>query len=418
MTSIIKFSDTVLAIRDFEGIPREDDRTPVNFLVFIDLATPLASEIEHVRARWARKLVALLRPNDRLTLWWFSSSQLFGSFIHNQVIADPTKEIPDLLEKFITVDTLKSTPVGLAEMVAKVNHLYVESSERKEALVGYTDVEGFMMQSAQEGLFTLLANVGRFLRLMFLCEYSSGDTVSSFFVNGGNVLGRKLLLGKDQTEEQITFELAARNIAADKMAEVNISRASPPEDYGFVLFLYDNQPLLTPCSEDDVILLPGGVNQFAYFSDEVPADAMEFMPQLDNSPLVWVALALAEIADEDIDVEALLTAVGDVYLGNHYVEGFHDEDYCRYELACLEAAFDARMRYRQGVTQQVAELSNVPASEVEDMLAHAIEKREEMLQREVADKPLRNWLTYLVYTVKYALPALAACYLGYHYLIA
>lgn len=418
MTTTINFKDCTLAIRDFEGVQRDNDNIPVNYLVMMDLATPLASELEHLRARWARKLVALLRPNDRLSIWWFTSNELYGSFLHNQEILDPTKEVPDYLEKFLTFENLKAEPTSLGELVAKVNHLYVEASGRKQALVGYTDVEGFMLESAATGLFTLLANTGRFLRAMYLCEYSCGDETSSLFIAGSNLLGRKFFFGKNQFEEQTSFESAVREIAGEKMAEINISRAYPPENYGFVTFLYERQPFFTPCGDDDIIILPAGVTQFAYFSDEVPTDSPEFFPQLDNSPLVWVAVSHCELVDEDLDSRLMLKTLGDVYLGNLYVDATENEDFCRFEAACLEAAFDERFRYRQGVTRTVAELSNTPASEVEDMLQKSMEESEALSRHAVEDRAPLTLLKKLERFVMLPLAAAAGLYLLYYVFLA
>lgn len=413
MTSNIQFPHCTLAIREFPSIPRDNDNKPLNLLVFMDLATPLGGELEHVRARWARKLVALLRPNDRLTVWWFTSNEVFGSFMHNQVIEDPATEIPNFLEKTLVAENLKPATLSLGEMAAKVNHLSVECSERKEGLVGYTDIDGFMMESAEAGLFTLVVCAGVHLRAMYACEFSSGEAVSSTFLYGSQVLGRKFFLGKDQFEEQVSFETAVRHVAGERMAEVSIAKARPHEHYGFVLFLVGRQPILTPCDGGEVVILPAEVDQFAYFSDEVPEGALEFMPQVPQSPLVWVAIALAELVDEDVDVESMLTSLGDVYLGNHYVEAFNNEDYTRFETACLEAAFNPAFRYRQGITKSVAEVASLPASEVEDMLQGAIQARDKLVDSELSGVSARLTAYRWLKLAGICAAALSAMYLGW-----
>lgn len=354
MTLVTNLNSAALAIKDFEGVPKEGEPLKASYVVILDMATVLAGELAATRAKYARKLTALVRPGDKLTLWFSRGENIYGEFCAEELITEPSTQVADLIDRYMVEENFRGGSEPLEDMAGAAASLVRNARKEKRSLLGYTFIDGF----AHTTVFLGMACIAQFLTQdcdhFFVGEYSTGEEISEAWLTFIEAVGLRCVYSRDLLDTDTSFETAIASIAGYSPRLVSMKDVMPEDEYGFLTFLVGDRVMAVAVDDEDVALLPAGTKQFGYFSDELTPQELDFYPQLDHSPLFWATLALSPALDEDLDFMEMLLALGDVHLLNMFSMGIEGGDLHRYELACMEAAFNPNCRYKQGMSAEVA----------------------------------------------------------------
>lgn len=414
MPKILNLDTCAFIAREFPGVPKTGSARERSYVVVLDMATNLASELAETREKLTRKLSAMLVEGDWLTLWWVRGIGLSGEFCSEFKITNPQEDVHKLLEQYMTDASLQVPGLAPAQMHGAASSLIRNAEKADRSLIGYLFVDGFCMPSAYAELDKVLPLLNDGLSFFFVGEYACNESgISDVFDVVSGAVGNRCVYARDQLDEQTSFEEAIRSVAGFSFSNVALKEMSPPEEFGFVVYLVGQQPMVSYCDDEDRVRIPAGVTEFAYFSETETVDEVPYYPQMEHPALLWVALAYAQSMDEDLDVRTMLEEIGDAFLLNMHFLGEETGDYYRYELACLEAAFNPNCRYRQGMLVETHARNQLSAPEVEAQLSQWKEAATEVLgeleRRQNAIRLVKPWMAAIL-----AIAFVGAAIFAYH----
>ena len=153
-------------------------------------------------------------------------------------------------------------------------------------------------------------------------------------------LGGKLVFSEDFPSYVTAFESSLGG--STKNVPVNLDHA-PSAGYVFSL-TGENLLTFTP-NEDNVVLVPEGLTDLAYF---VAKKGKAFDHKKNTDALIFASLVPLSQRMETDTVFSVLGALGDVALVNAFSSAFSKEDYSRFQAEVLAAAADPAKRYVAG----------------------------------------------------------------------
>jgi hypothetical protein len=350
---VISVGKLSLAIQSLPVAQAAPVAAPVDHFIVIDISGSMYSDLPELRHQLKNKLSSLVKDKDTVTIVWFSGRGQFGVLVERLEI----RSILDLTSLHSAIDRFLQ-PMGLTGF--------------KEPLQAVIDVIDRISAARRDGVFSLFFMTDGYdnqwsdADILAVCKKLEPKLANAVIVEYGwhcnrplltkmaETLGGKLIFSKDLQEYSVTFEKEMSGGTGVKKTPVKLA-ADASKGYAYAL---QGANLLTFIPDaDNVVLVPEGITEVAYFTTgrptavglkEIAFKPTKFEVAVHTHPLIWASLvALSQRVDSDAIFE-VLGALGDVNLVQVFSNCFSKEDYIIFQTFALGAAVAPESRYAFG----------------------------------------------------------------------
>ncbi|KVP65595.1 hypothetical protein WJ96_04305 [Burkholderia ubonensis] len=338
MTSIVQLGAASLALQKLPVVAKPVP-APIHHLIAIDISGSMYSDLPELRVHLKNKLATLVGANDTVSLIWFSGRGQCGTLVE----AMKVNGVADLSSLHAAIDRFL-VPTGLTgfkeplEMAGTiVDRLKAKAPGALFNLFFLTD--GYENQSPEKDVLAVCKILAPKLDSAAIIEYGWYCN-RPLLTKMAEILGGKLVFSEDFQAYAVAFE--GSMAGSTKKVPVKLDYA-PSAGYVYSL-VGENLLTFTP-DEDNVVMVPEGLSEVAYFVSK-KGKAFDHTKHTDAN--IFAALVpLAQRMETDA-LFSVLGALGDVALVNSFSSCFSKEDYSRFQAEVLAAAADPAKRYTAG----------------------------------------------------------------------
>ncbi|KVP96451.1 hypothetical protein WJ97_11215 [Burkholderia ubonensis] len=338
MTSIVQLGAASLALQKLPVVAKPVP-APIHHLIAIDISGSMYSDLPELRVHLKNKLATLVGANDTVSLIWFSGRGQCGTLVE----AMKVNGVADLSSLHAAIDRFL-VPTGLTgfkeplEMAGTiVDRLKAKAPGALFNLFFLTD--GYENQSPEKDVLAVCKILAPKLDSAAIIEYGWYCN-RPLLTKMAEILGGKLVFSEDFQAYAVAFE--GSMAGSTKKVPVKLDHA-PSAGYVYSL-VGENLLTFTP-DEDNVVMVPEGLSEVAYFVSK-KGKAFDHTKHTDAN--IFAALVpLAQRLETDA-LFSVLGALGDVALVNSFSSCFSKEDYSRFQAEVLAAAADPAKRYTAG----------------------------------------------------------------------
>lgn len=325
---------------------------PVDHIMVIDVSGSMYSDLPQLRLQLKNKLVSLVKEKDTVTIVWFSGRGQYGVLVEQLEIrsAGDLSGLHAAIDRYLQPQGLTGFKEPLQEVLDAIDRI---SSRRKDSLFSlFFMTDGYDNQWSDRDILEICKKLEPKLATTAIVEYG-WNCNRALLAKMAETLGGNLVFSKDLQEYQVTFEKVIGGTYGVKKVPVKLE-AEASLGYAFAL---QGQDLLTFVpDEENVVLVPEGLTELAYFTSGRPfgagADVAFFINPFDRelhaNALIWAGLVTLSQRMESNAILDVLSALGDVALVNTFSSCFSKEDYIIFQSQALECALTPEVRYAEG----------------------------------------------------------------------
>ncbi|KWA83933.1 hypothetical protein WL29_21440 [Burkholderia ubonensis] len=338
MTSIVQLGAASLALQKLPVVAKPVP-APVHHIISVDVSGSMYSDLPELRLHLKNKLATLVGANDTVSIVWFSGRGQCGTLVE----AMKVNGVADLSSLHAAIDRFLQ-PTGLTGFTEPLQEMENIIGRLKKKAAGHL-INGLFMSDGYDNCGTERGILDVCLRLEKLLD-SAAVIEYGYYANRplltkmAETLGGKLVFSEDFPSYVTAFEGSLGG--STKKVPVKLDHA-PSAGYVFAL-TGENLLTFTP-NEDNVVLVPEGLTDLAYF---VAKKGKAFDHKKDTDALIFASLVPLSQRMETDTVFSVLGALGDVALVNAFSSAFSKEDYSRFQAEVLAAAADTAKRYVAG----------------------------------------------------------------------
>jgi len=324
---------------------------PTNHLVCVDCSGSMYGELPKVREQLKKKLPKIMRPDDTISVVWFSGKGQFGTLLE----AEPVATLTDLATVNAAIDRwLKPVCLtGFKEPLEEAGRLIERISKKSPgsafALLFMSD--GCDNQWNRQDILKVVEAAAGKLAATTIVEYGFYAD-RPLLTAMAEKAGGSLVFAQDFDAYAPAFECAMqRKVQGVKKVEVLITGDVVG---GFAYAMHDGD-LLTFTVEAGKCAVPEGVSEVFYLA---PVSVGAAAPEA-NKDALYAALSLFSVRMRPEIVLPLLKTLGDVAFIEQFGGLFGKQRYSAFMDAAKAATFDATKRLVKGYDP-----SKVPADDV------------------------------------------------------
>lgn len=338
MTSIVQLGAASLALQKLPVVAKPVP-APVHHIISVDVSGSMYSDLPELRLHLKNKLATLVGANDTVSIVWFSGRGQCGTLVE----AMKVNGVADLSSLHAAIDRFLQ-PTGLTGFTEPLQEMENIIGRLKKKAAGHL-INGLFMSDGydncgtERGILDVCVRLEKLLDSAAVIEYGYYAN-RPLLTKMAETLGGKLVFSEDFPSYVTAFEGSLGG--STKKVPVKLDHA-PSAGYVFAL-TGENLLTFTP-NEDNVVLVPEGLTDLAYF---VAKKGKAFDHKKDTDALIFASLVPLSQRMETDTVFSVLGALGDVALVNAFSAAFSKEDYSRFQAEVLAAAADTAKRYVAG----------------------------------------------------------------------
>lgn len=338
MTSIVQLGAASLALQKLPVVAKPVP-APVHHIISVDVSGSMYSDLPELRLHLKNKLATLVGANDTVSIVWFSGRGQCGTLVE----AMKVNGVADLSSLHAAIDRFLQ-PTGLTGFTEPLQEMENIIGRLKKKAAGHL-INGLFMSDGydncgtERGILDVCVRLEKLLDSAAVIEYGYYAN-RPLLTKMAETLGGKLVFSEDFPSYVTAFEGSLGG--STKKVPVKLDHA-PSAGYVFSL-TGENLLTFTP-NEDNVVLVPEGLTDLAYF---VAKKGKAFDHKKNTDALIFASLVPLSQRMETDTVFSVLGALGDVALVNAFSSAFSKEDYSRFQAEVLAAAADPAKRYVAG----------------------------------------------------------------------
>ena len=338
MTSIVQLGAASLALQKLPVVAKPVP-APVHHIISVDVSGSMYSDLPELRLHLKNKLATLVGANDTVSIVWFSGRGQCGTLVE----AMKVNGVADLSSLHAAIDRFLQ-PTGLTGFTEPLQEMENIIGRLKKKAAGHL-INGLFMSDGydncgtERGILDVCVRLEKLLDSAAVIEYGYYAN-RPLLTKMAETLGGKLVFSEDFPSYVTAFEGSLGG--STKKVPVKLDHA-PSAGYVFSL-TGENLLTFTP-NEDNVVLVPEGLTDLAYF---VAKKGKAFDHKKNTDALIFASLVPLSQRMETDTVFSVLGALGDVALVNAFSSAFSKEDYSRFQSEVLAAAADPAKRYVAG----------------------------------------------------------------------
>ena len=338
MTSIVQLGAASLALQKLPVVAKPVP-APVHHIFSVDVSGSMYSDLPELRLHLKNKLATLVGANDTVSIVWFSGRGQCGTLVE----AMKVNGVADLSSLHAAIDRFLQ-PTGLTGFTEPLQEMENIIGRLKKKAAGHL-INGLFMSDGydncgtERGILDVCVRLEKLLDSAAVIEYGYYAN-RPLLTKMAETLGGKLVFSEDFPSYVTAFEGSLGG--STKKVPVKLDHA-PSAGYVFSL-TGENLLTFTP-NEDNVVLVPEGLTDLAYF---VAKKGKAFDHKKNTDALIFASLVPLSQRMETDTVFSVLGALGDVALVNAFSSAFSKEDYSRFQAEVLAAAADPAKRYVAG----------------------------------------------------------------------
>lgn len=349
MTSIVQLGAASLALQKLPVLAKPVP-APVHHIISVDVSGSMYSDLPELRLHLKNKLATLVGANDTVSIVWFSGRGQCGTLVE----AMKVNGVADLSSLHAAIDRFLQ-PTGLTGFTEPLQEMENIIGRLKKKAAGHL-INGLFMSDGydncgtERGILDVCARLEKLLDSVAVIEYGYYAN-RPLLTKMAETLGGKLVFSEDFPSYVTAFEGSLGS--STKKVPVKLDHAASA---GYVFALTGENLLTFTPNEDNVVLVPEGLTDIAYFTDGRPTGSLKeigrkpekFDHAKHTDALIFASLVpLAQRMETDT-LFSVLGALGDVALVNSFSSCFSKEDYSRFQAEVLAAAADPAKRYTAG----------------------------------------------------------------------
>jgi hypothetical protein len=338
MTSIVQLGAASLALQKLPVVAKPVP-APVHHIISVDVSGSMYSDLPELRLHLKNKLSTLVGANDTVSIVWFSGRGQCGTLVEAMKVngvAD-LSSLHTAIDRFLQPTGLTGFTEPLQEMENIIGRLKKKASGH--LINGLFMSDGYDNCGTERGILDVCVRLEKLLDSVAVIEYGYYAN-RPLLTKMAETLGGKLVFSEDFPSYVTAFEGSFG--AGTKKVPVKLDHAASA---GYVFALTGESLLTFTPNEDNVVSVPEGLNEIAYF---VAKKGKAFDHKKNDDALIFAALVPLAQRMETETLFSVLGALGDVALVNSFSSCFSKEDYSRFQAEVLAVAADATKRYVAG----------------------------------------------------------------------
>lgn len=313
-------------------------------IVLIDCSGSMYNELPQIRQQLKNKLPMMLKPEDTVSIIWFSSRNQYGVVVE----AVAMRTAVDLSGVHRAIDNFLK-PIGMTGFVdplEEVGRLIGRIQKPGRAINLFFMSDGHDNQWRQNEIIAAVEKLKPIVSSAAVVEYGYYCN-RPLMVKMSEQLGASEILAENFMQYEPIFETAmTKKITGAKKVEVHLSTKPL---HGFAFAVGDGEILSFGVDEHNTVLVPEGIGE-VYWLSEIPAttevcitESLGFYQQ----PLYASLVPLTQRMLSN-DIFRVLKALGDVRLIRQFGNCFGKQAYSEFQSAAAECVFDLKQRLVDG----------------------------------------------------------------------
>jgi hypothetical protein len=305
----------------------------INHIIVVDCSGSMSGDLPEIRSALKVKILSMVRPDDTLSIIWFSSRGLYGTLLSGFELANlkNLKTAHDAIDRFLK-------PIGMTgfkEPLEEALKIVPELNQKNGGVASlFFMSDGYENQWQPHEVLTAVKNLGPELASATFVEYgwnANHDLLAKMAESAGGEL--IFAEGFDAYEADLEQQMTAPKSFGGK----KILLDTPNAVFDFA-FKVDGSSILTYSITDGKVMVPEGIGQVSYFATTGEA----------TEESAFAALYALSQRGKSEQVFEILGALGDVRLFQKFVNSFSKQDYINFQDAVMEALVDPTKRFLDG----------------------------------------------------------------------
>jgi len=325
--------------------PKTEAPKSVNHLVIIDVSGSMYYELPEIRRNLKNKISNMVKPNDRISIIWFSGKDEAGILKENVEVTSlkQLSDLNDAIDRFLKPIGLTAfaKPLELAGEI--IERIRVKDSESTFSLVFMSD--GWNNSCSWESVVNALNTIAPNLAFSTIVEYGFYADSQRLTEMAALIGGEKISCdGFDDYDVTLTQSLS-KNVTGGKKVKVTIPRYHL---YDFAFSVSDDGSVLLYNINDGEILVNPSVKELHFFATTAFGT--------EHAPTTSLYAAIYILSDKLLneDAEKIFYALGDNHFYGQLVNAFGKQKLNDFKTAIKECVADASKRFPAGQSTIVA----------------------------------------------------------------
>jgi hypothetical protein len=319
-------------------------RVVTNHIFCIDCSGSMYGELDKIRQQLKNKLPLLVKPDDTVSILWFSGKGQCGIIVEGLRIttAQGLADLQQAVDRYLQPIGLTGFKEPLENVQQVVTRVTSQSHISTHSLLFLTD--GYDNQWSTPQLLEAVKPLGSSLASAVFVEYGYYCN-RPLLIKLAEACGGRTIFSQDFADYQPQFEQFVTSKQSGK-PKVKVSLATSPK-YG-VAFSYDTEGITVYALEaDNQLLVDPELTQLFYLSEGAvgrPATPLD-QPLLATYATLYV---LSQRMKSE-DVYTVLNHLGDVELLDTFTNAFGKQKLYHFQNMCLETVLGQRTPFAQGL---------------------------------------------------------------------
>lgn len=319
---------------------------PVHRIFCIDCSGSMSSDLPRIIHQLKNKIPTCIRPQDFLSLIWFSGKNEYGTIFEHISIEDlkDVSRIHQALDRYLKTVGLTGfvEPVGLARQIAE------KYSDQAQIFFLTDGQENQWSRDECEAAFASVSHIPFVIvEYKYYCDRNLLQSL-------GRTANAENIFNEDFEKYEATFENYMTN-------NVSSNRQCIPSDKPLVYFENGIIKMAMP-DTNDLVSIPDTVTQVYQYDESRPF--FESTERVITDPAVELSykMILYFFQNRNLEkVQECLNQLGDVYTARMFYNCFSKQDYANFGehlLNCIQNNSDESPRFKNGVDLEYRPKSN------------------------------------------------------------
>lgn len=311
-----------------------------NRIVIVDCSGSMYSELPKLRTQLKNKLPTLVKPNDSLTLIWFSGKNEFG-VIFEDIEISSVKDLTGInqaIDRFLTAQGL----TGFTQPLQEVKRVIKDSTKDSATLCFMSD--GGDNQGTRQEILEICAELAPLVASSVMVSYGYYADDAFLGQMADSMTGSVVLAEDFSKYTEILSGTMKGSFGKKVQVTVNDTLSS---DFAFVLGAGQSTPVIGVLKNSEVAF-PSDLVAYSYLTGT--GDSIE-IDQKDAQAACYMVGALIQRGMPDTALQ-LASTIGDVVLYKAIENAFSKQDYARAIEIANQFGSGARVLYSVGGKQE------------------------------------------------------------------